>query len=41
MAIVGRSPSERQAAFKVERGWTSLPLHCDVIGAFSHPSITY
>jgi predicted dithiol-disulfide oxidoreductase (DUF899 family) len=35
MAIVGLSPIERQVAFKVERGWTNLPLYADVNGKFS------
>ncbi len=35
MAIVGLTPIERQIAFKVERGWTNLPMYADVNGKFS------
>jgi len=35
LAIVGRSPIERQVAFKVERGWRNLPLYADLDDAFS------
>src|ERR1043165_9975867 len=35
MAVVALSPIERQVAFKVERGWTNLPLYADVNGNFS------
>ncbi|CAN7534569.1 DUF899 family protein [Phenylobacterium sp. LjRoot219] len=35
MAVVGLSPIERQIAFKVERGWKSLPMYADVNGEFS------
>jgi predicted dithiol-disulfide oxidoreductase (DUF899 family) len=35
MAIVALSPIERQVAFKVERGWTNLPLYADMNGEFS------
>jgi predicted dithiol-disulfide oxidoreductase (DUF899 family) len=35
VAIVGLSPIERQIAFKVERGWTNLPMYADVNGKFS------
>lgn len=35
LAIVGRSPIERQLAFKVERGWRHLPLYADLTDAFS------
>jgi predicted dithiol-disulfide oxidoreductase (DUF899 family) len=35
LAVVGLSPIERQIAFKVERGWTHLPMYADVNGNFS------
>ena len=35
MAVVALSPIERQVAFKVERGWSNLPLYADVNGKFS------
>jgi predicted dithiol-disulfide oxidoreductase (DUF899 family) len=35
LAVVGLSPIERQVAFKVERGWTNLPMYFDVNGRFS------
>lgn len=35
LAVVGRSPIERQLAFKVERGWRNLRLYADVDDAFS------
>jgi predicted dithiol-disulfide oxidoreductase (DUF899 family) len=35
LAIVGRSPIERQLAFKAERGWKDLPLYADLDDAFS------
>jgi predicted dithiol-disulfide oxidoreductase (DUF899 family) len=35
LAIVGRSPIERQLAFKAERGWRHLPFYADVDDAFS------
>ncbi|MDB5556079.1 MAG: CalU12 protein [Rhizobium sp.] len=35
-AVVARSPIERLAAFKKERGWHHLPLYSDVNGEFSH-----
>src|SRR3954467_2590922 len=35
MAVVALSPIERQVAFKVERGWTNLPMYADVNGNFS------
>lgn len=35
LAIVGRSPLERQLAFKQERGWRNLPLYADLDDAFS------
>lgn len=35
LAVVGRSPIERQMAFKVERGWKNLPLYADLDDAFS------
>jgi len=35
LAIVGRSPLERQLAFKAERGWKDLPLYTDLDDAFS------
>jgi predicted dithiol-disulfide oxidoreductase (DUF899 family) len=35
IAVVGLSPIERQIAFKVERGWTNLPMYADVNGRFS------
>jgi predicted dithiol-disulfide oxidoreductase (DUF899 family) len=41
-AVVARSPIERLAAFKKERGWHYLPLYSDVNGEFSqdHHAIT-
>lgn len=35
LAVVGRSPIERQLAFKAERGWTDLLLYADLDDAFS------
>lgn len=35
LAIVGRSPIERQVAFKTERGWKNLPLYADLDDRFS------
>lgn len=35
LAVVGLSSIERQVAFKVERGWTNLPMYFDVNSAFS------
>ena len=35
LAVVARSPIERLAAFKRERGWHHLPLFSDVTGEFS------
>ena len=35
LAVVARSPIERLAAFKRERGWRDLRLYCDVDGAYS------
>jgi predicted dithiol-disulfide oxidoreductase (DUF899 family) len=35
LAIVARSPIQRLAAFKRERGWHYLPLYCDITGGFS------
>jgi predicted dithiol-disulfide oxidoreductase (DUF899 family) len=36
LAVVARSPIERLAAFKAERGWRHLKLYSDTTGAFSH-----
>lgn len=35
LAVVARSPIERLAAFKRERGWRDLRLYADVDGAYS------
>lgn len=35
LAIVGRSPIERQVAYKKERGWKALPLFADDSGDYS------
>jgi predicted dithiol-disulfide oxidoreductase (DUF899 family) len=35
MAVMALSPIERQVAFKVERGWTNLPMYQDVNGNFT------
>jgi len=35
LAVVARSPIERLAAFKKERGWRNLKLHSDTTGEFS------
>jgi predicted dithiol-disulfide oxidoreductase (DUF899 family) len=35
LAVVARSPIERLAAFKKERGWNSLKLYADTTGEFS------
>jgi predicted dithiol-disulfide oxidoreductase (DUF899 family) len=35
LAVVARSPVERLAAFKKERGWRALKLYSDVDGAYS------
>ena len=35
LAVVARSPIERLAAFKKERGWRALKLYSDVDGQFS------
>lgn len=34
MAIIGRSPIERQLAFKAERGWRNLPFYATTDDAF-------
>ncbi|MFZ5736913.1 MAG: DUF899 family protein [Pseudomonadota bacterium] len=36
LAVVARSPIDRLAAFKRQRGWQHLPLFTDLTGAFSH-----
>jgi predicted dithiol-disulfide oxidoreductase (DUF899 family) len=35
LAVVARSPIERLAAFKQERGWKNLKLYCDITGDYS------
>lgn len=35
LAVIGRSPIERQAAFKQERGWRALPLYATTDESFA------
>ena len=40
LAFVARSPIERLAAFKKERGWTELPIYSDPSGAFTRTYVS-
>ena len=40
LAVVARSPIERLAAFKRERGWRSLKLHADVGGDYTRDYVS-
>jgi predicted dithiol-disulfide oxidoreductase (DUF899 family) len=35
LVVIARSPIERLMAWKRERGWRNLRLHCDLTGAYS------
>jgi len=39
-AVIARSPIERLAAFKKERGWRHLPLYSDVSGDYTRDYVT-
>jgi predicted dithiol-disulfide oxidoreductase (DUF899 family) len=40
LVVVARSPIERLAAFKKERGWTGLRLYSDVDGAYTRDYVS-